>query len=59
MDFYNTYIKGKPVAISIVADPRDVNSKDFAKFGKIVKLSDKDLYPITKWTSRSGGELRP
>ena len=44
MDFYNTYIKGKPVAISIVADPRDVNSKDFAKFGKVVKLSDKDLF---------------
>ena len=44
VDFYNTYIKGKPVAISIVADPRDVNSKDFAKFGKVVKLSDKDLF---------------
>ena len=44
VEFYNTYIKDKPVAISIVADPRTVNPKDFAKFGKVVKLSEKDLF---------------
>ena len=44
IEFYNTYIKGKPLAIGIVGDPKTVNSKDFAKFGKVVKVNDKSLF---------------
>ena len=44
VEFYETYIKDKPIVIGIVADPRDVNSKDFAKFGKVVKVSENSLF---------------
>ena len=42
--FYEENIKGKPIAIAIVGNPKDVKEKDLAKFGKVVKVQRSKLY---------------
>ena len=44
MDFYNQYLKGKPVTISIVGDKKRVNFKGLSTFGKVIELKVKDIY---------------
>lgn len=45
--YYESHIKGKPVVIGIVGNPKDINSKDLAKFGKVIRLGDKNLFNET------------
>lgn len=43
--FYNQHVKGKPVAIFIIGDPKLIDSKSIqAKYGKISKLSPNKLF---------------
>jgi predicted Zn-dependent peptidase len=42
--FYEENIKGKPIAIAIVGNPKDVKEKDLAKYGKVVKIQRSKLY---------------
>lgn len=42
--FYEENIKGKPIAIAIVGNPKDVKEKDLAKYGKVVKVQRNKLY---------------
>ena len=44
MDFYTTYLKGKPVTISMVGDKSKINFKELATFGVIKELKIKDIY---------------
>ncbi len=44
LDFYNTYLKGKPVTISIVGDKKRLGFKELSKFGEIKELKIKDVY---------------
>jgi predicted Zn-dependent peptidase len=37
--FYNEKIKGRPIAIGIVGDPKKIDEKALEKFGKVVKIS--------------------
>ena len=47
MDFYHTQLKGKPVVIGIVGNPKDIDTKQLEQFGKVVKLSEKKLFNET------------
>jgi predicted Zn-dependent peptidase len=42
--FYEENIKGRPVAIAIVGNPKQIDEKALAKYGKIVKLSPAKLF---------------
>jgi predicted Zn-dependent peptidase len=42
--FYNDHIKGRPVAIAVVGNPKQVDEKSLAKYGKVVKLSTSRLF---------------
>lgn len=42
--YYNDHIKGKPIVIGIVGNPKDINAKDLAAFGKVLKLNEKRLF---------------
>ena len=44
LNFYKTNIKGKPIVICIVGDEKRLNMQDIAKFGKIVKIKEKNLF---------------
>jgi predicted Zn-dependent peptidase len=44
LNFYKTNVKGKPIVICIVGDEKRLNMQDIAKFGKIVKIKEKDLF---------------
>jgi len=44
LDYYNENIKGRPIVIGIVGNPRDISTKDLAAFGKVVKVGDDDLF---------------
>ncbi len=43
-DFYKSYVKGKPVVISIVGDKKQIDFKALSKYGKIVELKMKEVY---------------
>ena len=43
-EFYETYIKGKPMIISIVGDKKQIDFKKLSQFGKIIELKMKDIY---------------
>jgi len=51
VSFYNENIKGKPIAIVIMGDPKTIDLKQIeAKHGKITKLNVSKLYkPIEFW----------
>lgn len=42
-EFYEKNIKNKPIAIGIVGDKRRINMKELSKYGKVVKLKQKDI----------------
>ncbi|MCT4580405.1 MAG: insulinase family protein [Flavobacteriales bacterium] len=42
--FYETYIKGKPINISIVGDKKRINFKELANFGEIIELKTTDIF---------------
>lgn len=42
--FYNENIKGKPVAIGIMGNPKEINMEELKKFGKVVRLNEKKLF---------------
>ncbi len=44
VEFYKTYIKGKPINISIVGDKKRINFKELANFGEIKELKTKDIF---------------
>ncbi len=44
MEFYMTYLKNKPVTISMVGDKKQINFEELATFGKIKKVKVKDIY---------------
>lgn len=43
-DFYLNNLKGKPVAIGIVGDPRLIDLKVLEKYGKVKRLNSSDLF---------------
>ena len=44
VDFYNTQLKGKPIVIGIVGNPKEIDVKQLEQFGKVVKLNEKKLF---------------
>jgi len=42
--FYSENLKGKPVAIGIVGDPKIIDLKALEKYGKVVRLGTEDLF---------------
>ncbi len=42
--YYEKNIKGKPIVIGIIGNPRDIPSKELAKFGKVITVSEKNLF---------------
>ena len=42
--FYNEHIKGKPIAIAVIGNPKMIDEKALAKYGKVVKLSTSKLF---------------
>jgi predicted Zn-dependent peptidase len=45
VSFYEQRVKGKPVAILIMGDPKQIDQKVLkAKYGKITKLSKSQLF---------------
>ena len=42
--FYNENIKGRPIVIGIVGNPKIIDEKALAKFGKVVKLSTSKVF---------------
>ena len=46
IDFYEQYIKGQPITISIVGNKKEIDFKALSKFGKIVELKTKDIMTV-------------
>ncbi|MDR3250440.1 MAG: insulinase family protein [Tannerella sp.] len=44
VNFYDTKIKGRPIVIGIVGDPKKIDEKALAKYGKVVKLSKNKIF---------------
>lgn len=44
MDYYNTQLKGRPIVIGIVGNPKFISADALKAFGKVIKLSDKKLF---------------
>ncbi|MDR1632067.1 MAG: insulinase family protein [Dysgonamonadaceae bacterium] len=42
--FYNENVKGRPVAIGIVGNPKSIDTKALEKYGKVVKLSPSKVF---------------
>ena len=42
--FYNEHIKGKPIAIAVIGNPKMVDEKELAKYGQLVKLTNSRLF---------------
>jgi len=42
--FYEENIKGKPYAIGIMGNPKDIDLKKLEKYGKVVKLNERKLF---------------
>ena len=42
--FYNDNIKGRPIIIGIVGNPKMVNEKELRKYGKVIKLNPSKLF---------------
>jgi len=42
--FYNENIKGRPVVIGIVGDPKKINEQALAKYGKVIRLSTSKVF---------------
>lgn len=44
VNYYNSHVKGRPVAIGIVGNPKDIKVKDLEQFGKVIRLTDDHIY---------------
>lgn len=44
MDYYKTNIKGKPIIIGILGNPKEINIDVLKKIGKVIKLNEKKLF---------------
>ncbi|HKJ78922.1 MAG TPA: insulinase family protein, partial [Prolixibacteraceae bacterium] len=44
VDFYESNLKGKPVVIGIVGNPKEIDFKALEKFGKVKRLSNRDVF---------------
>lgn len=44
VSYYEKNVKGKPIVIGIIGNPKDINVKDLARFGKVERLTDKKLF---------------
>ncbi|MDH6533910.1 insulinase family protein [Parabacteroides sp. 52] len=44
MQFYHTEIKNKPIAIAIIGDPKQIDTKELEKFGKVIRLNKAKLF---------------
>ncbi len=42
--FYNENVKGRPVAIGIVGDPKQIDLKALEKYGKVIKVGTNKLF---------------
>ncbi|MDR0542415.1 MAG: insulinase family protein [Dysgonamonadaceae bacterium] len=42
--FYNEQVKGRPIAIAIVGNPKMIDEKALAKYGKVIKLSNTKIF---------------
>jgi predicted Zn-dependent peptidase len=42
--FYNENIKGRPIAIGIVGNPKMIDEKSLAKYGKVIKLTSSKVF---------------
>lgn len=42
--FYRDHLKGKPISIAIVGDPKSFDAKQLEKYGKVVRLQRAKLY---------------
>jgi hypothetical protein len=42
--FYNENIKGRPIVIGIVGNPKMIDEKALAKYGKVIKLSTSKVF---------------
>jgi len=42
--FYNENIKGRPIVIGIVGDPKMIDEQALAKYGKVIKLSTSKVF---------------
>ena len=43
-DFYNNYIKGRPIIITIVGNKDKINMEKLADFGEVIEVSKKDIF---------------
>lgn len=42
--YYDKHIKGAPVAIGIIGNPKDISVKALSEFGKVIRLNEKQLF---------------
>lgn len=42
--FYNENIKGKPIAIGVMGNPKEINMDELKKFGKVVRVNERRLF---------------
>ena len=42
--FYDEHIKGKPIGIAVIGNPKMIDEKALAKYGKVTKLSSSKLF---------------
>ena len=42
--FYEKNIKGKPIVIGIMGNPKNISNDELKKFGKVVRINDKKLF---------------
>lgn len=44
LDFYKANIQGKPIVIGVVGNPKNLKPEVLAKYGKVIKLKDRQLF---------------
>ena len=44
VNYYNENIKGKPIVMAIVGNPKDFDTKALEKYGKVIKVSESRLF---------------
>lgn len=42
--YYNENIKGKPMVIGVMGNPKEINMEELKKFGKVVRLNERKLF---------------
>ena len=44
IDFYEKYLKNKPITITIVGNKEKIDMEKLAKFGDVIELDKKDIF---------------